>query len=66
MNTFLAIAYRDLACATAAALITLILSVTFVQSTSVPPGTRSATHAFVAMTPAHGWFGQPAPAVLVD
>jgi len=56
MNTFTSMLYRDITCGATAVLITLVLSVTFVQSTSLPPG-------------AHGWptvFGQPEPAVLVD
>jgi hypothetical protein len=66
MNTFISSVYRDLTCAAAAALITLILSLTFVQSTSVPPGMHTAGNAFVALQPQHAWFGQPEPAVLVD
>jgi hypothetical protein len=37
MNTFITSLYRDLACAVAAAVITLVLGTAFVQSTSVPP-----------------------------
>jgi hypothetical protein len=37
MTTFIATLYRDLACAAAAAVITLVLGTAFVQSTSVPP-----------------------------
>jgi len=66
MNTFVAMAYRDLTCAAAAALITLILSVTFVQSTALPPGAPAARDPFAAAAPLHAWFGLPAPAVLVD
>ena len=66
MNTFItAYVYRDLACGVAAALITLILSFTFVQTTSLPPGAHTAA-VFVAIQPQHAWFGQPEPAVLVD
>jgi len=67
MNTIVTTLYRDVTCGAAASLITLILSVGFVQSTSVPPGARAAatTH-FVALQPQHAWFGQPEPAVLVD
>jgi len=66
MNTFASTLYRDLTCGMAAALITLLLSVTFVQSTSVPPPARSTVTKFVTIGPLHGWFGQPQPAVLVD
>jgi hypothetical protein len=67
MNTFASYAYRDVTCGAAASLITLILSLTFVQSTSVPPGAHGATGlVFVAIQPQHAWFGQPEPAVLVD
>jgi hypothetical protein len=71
MNAYVSMALRDLTCGAAAALITLILSVTFVQSTSVPPGihaaaARSTGHLFIALQPKDAWFGQPEPAVLVD
>jgi hypothetical protein len=66
MNTFVATAYRDLTCGAAAALITLILGMSFVQSTALPPGTRVASGSTVAVAPLHAWFGQPEPAVLVD
>ena len=64
MNTFVATLYRDLACGAAAALITLLLGLSFVQSTAMPPGMHA--HSFVAVQPPHAWFGQPEPAVLVD
>jgi hypothetical protein len=67
MSTFATYLYRDVTCGAAATIITLILSFTFVECTSLPPG---ATHAraavFVAIQPYHAWFGQPEPAVLVD
>jgi hypothetical protein len=70
MNTYVSIALRDLACGAGAALITLILSASFVQSTSAPPGFHPVgshtTHVFVALQPRDAWFGQPEPAVLVD
>jgi hypothetical protein len=70
MNAFVSALYRDLTCGAAATLITLILSMTVVQATSVPPGmhaaTRSAGHLFIAPQPRQAWFGQPEPAVLVD
>jgi hypothetical protein len=66
MNTFSAMPGRELACGSAAALITLGLSLTFVQTTSVPPGARAWPAVFVLVRPQHAWFGQPEPAVLVD
>jgi hypothetical protein len=67
MNSFIVVTYRNLACGAAAALITLILGMTFVQSTALPPGSRAAAAgSTVAVTPMHAWFGQPEPAVLVD
>jgi hypothetical protein len=70
MNAYVSVVLRDLSCGAAAALITLILSASFVQSTSAPPGTRATTgstaHLFIALQPRHAWFGQPQPAVLVD
>jgi len=41
MTTFVSTVYRDLTCAAAAAVITMIFAASFVQSTSVPPGTAS-------------------------
>jgi hypothetical protein len=49
MNAFVSALYRDLACAAASALITLIVAVSFVQSTSVPPGAAAARHATVTV-----------------
>jgi hypothetical protein len=67
MNAFVSALYRDLTCGAAATLITLILSMTLVQSTSVPPGmhaaTRSTGHLFIALQPGTLRFGQPEPAV---
>jgi hypothetical protein len=45
MSTFISAVYRDLACAVAAAVITMIFAASFVQSTSVPPGIAAATQA---------------------
>jgi hypothetical protein len=45
MSNFTTSLYRDLTCATAAALITLVLGVSFLQSTSVAPGTLVAAPA---------------------
>ncbi len=66
MNSFASNLYRDLTCAAAAALITLVFSLSFVQSTSVPPGMHAGASRTVAMRSDHAWFGQPEPAVLVD
>jgi hypothetical protein len=65
MNTF-PMLYRDLTCGAAAALITLMLSLTFVESTARPPGVHAAAAFFIQVQPQHAWFGQPEPAVLVD
>jgi len=41
MNAFASTLYRDLTCAAAAILISLVVSMSFVQSTSVAPGTHA-------------------------
>jgi hypothetical protein len=66
MNAFPTNLYRDVTCGSAAMLITAVLSLTFVQSTALPPGMHSDGGSFIAVQPAHAWFGQPEPAVLVD
>ena len=66
MTTFASTVYRDVTCAAAAALITFVVSLIFVQSTAVPPGMHAAATRTVAVQPQHAWFGQPEPAVLVD
>ncbi|HXW74421.1 MAG TPA: hypothetical protein VEK10_06370 [Steroidobacteraceae bacterium] len=43
MNSFIAMAYRDLTCAAAALLITLIVGASFVESTSAAPGVGAST-----------------------
>jgi hypothetical protein len=48
MNSFIAIAYRNLICAAAALVITLIIGASFVQSTSVARGSQASPGA--AMT----------------
>jgi len=65
MNTF-PLLYRELTCGAAAAFITLMLSLTFLESTAHPPGARVGTVLFMQVQPQHAWFGQPEPAVLVD
>jgi hypothetical protein len=57
---------RDLTCGAGAAFITVMLSLTFVQSTAYPPGTHTGASLFMQVQPQHAWFGQPEPAVLVD
>jgi hypothetical protein len=42
MNSFASTLYRDLTCAAAAALITLVVGLSFVASTSVAPGHNGA------------------------
>ena len=65
MNTF-ATLYRDLTCAAAAAVISVVASLSFVTSTAVPPGAHAAAIRVAVVQPDHAWFGQPEPAVLVD
>jgi hypothetical protein len=48
MNSFASTLYRDLTCAIAAALITLVFGLSFVASTSVAPG-HGAARAAVAI-----------------
>jgi hypothetical protein len=57
--------YRNVTCAAAAAVICVVCSMAFVESTAVVPGTQPAlTTAAHASAPS--WFGKPEPAVLVD
>jgi len=49
MNSFASAVYRDLTCATAALLITVVLSMGFVQSTSMAPGQASTSNAAPAV-----------------
>ena len=57
--------YRNLTCAAAAAVICVVCSMAFVESTAVAPGAApqltTASH-----VSAPSWFGKPEPAVLVD
>ena len=58
---------KTLACGMGALAITALLSWTFVQSTSVAPGTvATAQMAKLTIQQRHVWFGQSQPAVLVD
>ena len=45
MNAFISTLYRDLTCAAAAVLISLIVSMSFVQSTATAPGSHAAVTA---------------------
>ncbi|MBS0365833.1 MAG: hypothetical protein JSR67_08435 [Proteobacteria bacterium] len=65
MNTLNPSLSRDVACAAAATLVTLLVSLSFVQSTSAAPGTPAQMHKRTLQTEP-SWFGQPEPAVLVD
>jgi len=58
--------YRDVTCGAAAVAITLVLGLSFVQSTAGTPGTRAIAIPAVTLSIPNGWFGQPQPAVLVD
>jgi hypothetical protein len=69
MSTLFVSPCRDVTCAAGAALITLALSMTFVETTAITAMTRRPAHSASAPgTPVqlHGWVGQPKPAVLVD
>jgi len=66
MNAFVTALYRAATCASAAALITVVLGLAFVQSTAMAPGVHASTGHIVALSSEHAWFGQPQPAVLVD
>ena len=45
MNAFLSTLYRDLTCAAAALVITLIVGASFVESTAVAPGAQTSASA---------------------
>ena len=70
MSTLFASPCRDVTCAAGAALITLALSMTFVETSAITAVMRRPAHTAgaVASPPVqlHGWVGQPKPAVLVD
>ena len=52
MNRFVSAFTRSFTCAAAAAVITLVASVSFVQSTSVTPAARAAMSAAALSSPA--------------
>jgi hypothetical protein len=58
--------YRDATCGAGAIVITLVLAMSFLQSTALRPGTEVSTLPTVSLQIPNGWFGQPQPAVLVD
>jgi hypothetical protein len=58
--------YRHLAAAAAAAVITLAIATSFVQTTALPPGAHTGTTQAAAQSGRPTWFGQPQPATLVD
>ena len=70
MNTLINKGLKVLACGAAAAAITLVTSLSFVQSTAhVRNSAYTAPTPWMAklsVQPGHTWFGQPKPAVLVD
>lgn len=69
MNTLLDNGLKVLACGAAATAITLALSLSFLQSTSVVHNHRDTPVSWTAeasVRPVHTWFGQSEPAVLVD
>jgi len=62
---------KSLACAMAAAVITVSMSYGMVTSSAALPigfsGNDTGSHiALAKVLPSHAWFGQPSPAVLVD
>jgi hypothetical protein len=65
MNTINTL-YRDLTCAAASAVITLVFSMGLVVATSVPASAHTPGAVTAGLTLDHAWFGQPEPAVLVD
>jgi hypothetical protein len=65
MNALTAL-YRDLTCGAAAIVITLLIGMSFVDSTALRPGTEAIAIPTIVLQIPNGWFGQPQPAVLVD
>jgi hypothetical protein len=58
--------YRHLTAAAAAAVITVMIATSFVESTALPPGEHAETSQTAAQSGMPTWFGQPQPATLVD
>ena len=57
--------YRNVTCAAVAAVICLVCSMAFVDSTARVPGAQPEVITVARAASVH-WFGQPEPAVLVD
>ena len=68
MNTMLNNGLKAISCGTGAALITLVMSLSFIQSTAVVRDTSYTVTPWVAKATVQpgAWFGQTEPAVLVD
>ena len=69
MNTLINNGLKVLACGAAAIAITTLGSVAFLHDTAVVHTNSYTAAPWVAklsVEPAHAWFGQPEPAVLVD
>ncbi len=68
MNAILNNGLKAVSCGTAAAVITLVMSLSFIQSTAVVRDTPSTVTPWVAKATVQpgAWFGQTEPAVLVD
>lgn len=73
MNTLINNGLKVLTCGAAAVAITVVCSLSFVQSTAVvhndsytPAAVTTPWTAKLSAQPGHAWFGQPEPAVLVD
>ncbi len=66
MNTLANAFARDLTCAAAATLITVVMGMSFIAATAEPPGVHAHTVHTVGLNAQHALFGQPEPAVLVD
>jgi hypothetical protein len=68
MNAMLNNGLKAVSCAVAAAVITLAVSLSFVQSTAVVHNTTPTVAPWVAKATVQpgAWFGQTEPAVLVD
>ena len=68
MNAILDNGLKAVSCAAAAAVITLAVSLSFVQSTAVVHTTTTTAAPWVAKATVQpgAWFGQTEPAVLVD
>jgi len=69
MNTLLNNGLKVLSCGAAAIVITALGSVAFLRDTAVVHTNSYTAAPWVAklsVEPAHAWFGQPEPAVLVD